>query len=158
MQPLFALEQGGPVQDDGHPERSPRWLCRQLCEKAAQLGRSFELRHRIELFESACEGIRKAPHRPGRELRVFRLEIQPVDFGQQTSGRFQLAVDERRVEDQLRRVVGDLRLSPRLNLALQRLEVPLNPVHADRDVSTRLKLLVCLARTGVNTPETMFPN
>ena len=30
-------------------------------------------------------------------------------------------------------VVPDLCLPPRLNLALQRLEVPLNPVHADRE-------------------------
>ena len=45
---------------------------------------------------------------------------------------FQLAVDEGRVEDQLRRVIGDLGLPPSPHLALQRFEVPLNPVHANR--------------------------
>ena len=145
-QRLFVLEQAGPVQDDGHPERSPRWLCRQLCEKAAQLGRCLELRHRIELLEGAGEGVRQAPHRPGREFRVLRLEIQPVDLGQQAPGRFQLAVNERRVEDQLRRVIGDLRLPPRLNLALQRLEVPLNPVHADRERINQVEALGVLGQ------------
>jgi hypothetical protein len=58
---------------------------------------------------------------------------------------------------QLRRIVGDLRFSPQFNLTLQRLEVPLNPIHSSGErVSMRLKLLVCLARTGVNTPETML--
>jgi hypothetical protein len=56
-----------------------------------------------------------------------------VDLGQQTLGRFQLAVDERRVQDQPCGIVGDLRLPPKFNLALQRLEVPLDPVHAYRE-------------------------
>jgi hypothetical protein len=36
-------------------------------------------------------------------------------------------------EDQLCRAIGDLGLPPRLILALQRFEVPLNAVHADRE-------------------------
>jgi hypothetical protein len=126
-----------------------------LSEKGAQLGRWLELRHRIELLEGAGEGVRQAPHGPGRELRILRLEIQPVDLGQQAPGRFQFAVDEGRVEDQLCGVVGDLRLPPRLNLALQRLEVPLNPVDSKRERINQVETLVCLASTGVNTPETM---
>jgi hypothetical protein len=55
---------------------------RQLCEKAAQLGPRFELRHRIKLLEGADESIRQAPHGSGRELRIFRLEMQPMDLGQ----------------------------------------------------------------------------
>jgi hypothetical protein len=90
-----------------------------LCEKAAQLGRCLELRHRIELLEGAGEGIREAPHGPSREFRVLRLKIQPMDLRQQASGRLQLAVNESRVEDQPRRIIGDLRLPPRLNLALR---------------------------------------
>jgi hypothetical protein len=44
---------------------------------------------------------------------------------------------------------------PRLDLSLHRLKVAwMRPTPTD-SVSTRLKLLVCLARTGVNTPETM---
>jgi hypothetical protein len=54
-----------------------------------------------------------------------------VDLGQQTPGRFQFALDERRVEDQLRRVIGDLRLPPGLDLALQWFEVPLDAIHTD---------------------------
>jgi hypothetical protein len=42
------------------------------------------------------------------------------------------------------------------DLALQRLEVPLNSVPPTESVSMRLKLLVCLASTGVNAPETML--
>jgi hypothetical protein len=69
-----------------------------------------------------------------------------VDFGQQTSRRFQLAVDERRVEDQLRRVVGDLRLPPQFHLALQGLEVPLNPVHSDRERVNQVEALGVLGQ------------
>ena len=58
-------------------------------------------------------------NRPGRELRILRLEIQVVDLGQQAPRLFQLAVDECRVEVQLRRIVGDLCLPPGLHLALQ---------------------------------------
>jgi len=42
------------------------------------------------------------------------------------------AVDERRVGDQLRRVIGDLDLPPGLQLALQRFEVPLNSADRER--------------------------
>jgi len=72
--------------------------------------------------------------------------------GNRLLGAFQLTVDKRRVEDQLRRVVGDLSLPPRFNLALQRLEISLNRSTPTESVSTRLKLLVCLASTGVKTP------
>jgi len=80
-----------------------------------------------------------------------------VDFRQQTSVRLELAVDERRVEDELCRVIGDLHRPPRLNLTFKRLEVPLNPVYAYREGINQVEALVCLASTGVNTPETMFP-
>ena len=63
----------------------------------------------------------------------MRLEIEPVNVGQQAPWRFQLAVNKRRIEDQFRCVVSDLCFSPRLDLVLQRFEVPLNPVHADRE-------------------------
>lgn len=117
-----------------------------MCEKAAQLGRCFELRHRIKLLEGAGEGVRQAPHGPGREFRVLRLEVEPVDLGQEAPGSFQLAINECGVEDQLRCLVGDLRLPPRLNLALQRLEVPLNPVHADRERVNQVEALGVLGQ------------
>ena len=63
---------------------------------------------------------------------------------QQASRGFQFAIHERQVEDQLCRLISDLRLPPRLNLALQRLEVPLNPVHADRECVNQVEALAVL--------------
>jgi hypothetical protein len=42
----------------------------------------------------------ETPHRPCREFRIFRLEIEPVNFRQQAPRRVQGAVDKRVVEDQ----------------------------------------------------------
>jgi hypothetical protein len=56
------------------------------------------------------------------------------------------AVDERIVKDQLCALVRDLRLPPRLNLALQRLEVSLNPVHADRERVNEIESLGVLGQ------------
>ena len=69
-----------------------------------------------------------------------------MDLGEQAPGSFQLAVDKRRIEDQLRRLISDLRLPPCLNLALQRLEVPLNPVHADRERVNEIEALGMLGK------------
>lgn len=73
-----------------------------------------------------------------------------MDLGQEAPGGFQLAIDERRVEDQLRLVIGDLRLPPRLNLALERLNVPLIPVHAH---SQRIDQSDALTVFGQNVAE-----
>jgi len=56
------------------------------------------------------------------------------------------AVDERIVKDQLCALVRDLHLPPRLDLALQRLEVPLNPVHADRECINQVEALGVLGQ------------
>jgi hypothetical protein len=120
----------------------------QLVQKFAQLGRRFELWHRIESLERAGEGVRQAPHRSRRELRVFRLEIEAVNLGQQASWRFQLAVDERRVQDQPCGIVGDLRLPPQFNLALQGLEIPLDSVHAYRERINQVEALGVLGQDG----------
>ena len=95
----------------------------------------------LTIFFLPGEGVRQAPHRPGRELRILRFEVQPVDLGQQTSGRLKLGVDKCRVDDQLRRIIGDLSLPPGLHLALLRFEVPLNPVHADRECINQAEAL-----------------
>ncbi|MBZ5505132.1 MAG: hypothetical protein LAO78_06575 [Acidobacteriia bacterium] len=63
----------------------------------------------------------------------MRFEVQPMDFGEQSSRRFELAVNERGVEDHFAVSSVILRLPPGLHLALQRVEVPLNPVHSDRE-------------------------
>jgi hypothetical protein len=53
-----------------------------------------------------------------------------LDLRQQASWRFQLAVDERRVQDQHCGIVGDLGLPPQFNLALQGPGIPLDSVPA----------------------------
>ena len=63
-----------------------------------------------------------------------------------TSGCFQLAIDERGIEDQLGLGVRDLRLWPALDLALQRLKVPLNPVNADRKRADQVEALGVLGQ------------
>ena len=84
-------------------------------------------------LKALVKRVREAPHSPSREFLVLRLEIEAVNFRKQASGNFRLAIDERRVEDQPSRVIGDLRPSPQFNLPLERLEVPLNPVHSNRE-------------------------
>ena len=43
-------------------------------------------------------------------------------------------------------IVGDLRLSPQFNLALQRLEVPLDSVHAHRERINQIEVLGVLGQ------------
>ena len=69
-----------------------------------------------------------------------------MNLRRQSSRRFQLAVNERGVEDQPRRIVGDLRLPPQFRLALQRLEVSLNSVHANRERINEIEALGVLGK------------
>jgi hypothetical protein len=62
-------------------------------------------------------------------------------FWQQALWCIELAIHKRRVEDQPRLGVGDLRLPPQLHLALQRLKVPLNPINADRERVNQVEAL-----------------
>src|SRR5215472_4305150 len=110
----------------------PRWLCRQLGEAFAQLSRRVELRNGIKLLECACKRVRQAPHCSRRELRILRLEVMAMDFGQQASWSVELAIDKCRVADQLRLRIADLSLAPGLDLTLHRLKVPLDAVHSVR--------------------------
>ncbi len=110
----------------------------------SQLVRRLELRNRIELLESACERVRQARHRALRELRVFRLEVQPVHFGQKTPGSVEGAVDERAVENQFCALVGDLSLPPQLRLALHRLDVPLDAVYSNGERIDQVEALTVL--------------
>src|SRR5271157_4741942 len=70
-------------------------LGRQLRKERAQFDRGFELRGVIKLLERAGEGIRQAPHGPGRELRVFGLKVEPMDFRQKTPWSIEGTIDER---------------------------------------------------------------
>jgi hypothetical protein len=121
-------------------------LVRQLVQKLVQLRCRLELRHRIKLLERAGEGVGQTPHRTRRELLVLRLEVQPVDLGQQTPGRVQLAIDKGRIEDQLRAFIGDLRLPPVFDLALQGLEIPLDSVYAYRECVNQVEALGVLGQ------------
>ncbi len=103
-------------------------LRRQSKQECSQFRRGFELGHWIYLLEGAGERIRQAPHRPRRELLVLRLEIEPVDFGEKSTWRFQLAIHERGIENQLRPFVGDLRLPPLFHLAPHRFKASLDPI------------------------------
>jgi hypothetical protein len=55
-----------------------------------------------------------------------------MNLGEEALGSIQLAINEPRVEDQLLLGICDLRLAPRLDLALHRLEVSLHSVNANR--------------------------
>ena len=74
------------------------------------------------------------------------LKVQPVDLGQQAPGRIQLAIDERRIKDQLGPLIGDLRLPPVFNLALHGFEVPLDPVYSDRKGVNQIEALAVLGQ------------
>ena len=72
---------------------------------------------------------------------MFRFKVEPVDVGQETSGRFQLAINERGIEDEFGLGVGELRLPPPLDLALQGLEIPLNALDPDRQCVQQVEAL-----------------
>ena len=52
-----------------------------------------------------------------------------MNLRQQALGRFQFAIDERRVENQPRPIIGDLCLPPILDLPPHRFEIPLDAVY-----------------------------
>lgn len=56
------------------------------------------------------------------------------------------AVDERIVKDQFCALVRDLRLPPRLDLALHRLEVPLDSVHSYGKSINQIEALAVLGQ------------
>ena len=64
-----------------------------------------------------------------------------MDVGQQTPGRFQLAVDECDIEDQLCALIGELCLPPVFDLALHGFEVSLDSVQAYRERIGEAELL-----------------
>ena len=118
----------------------------QLTKEFSELCSGLELRHGIELLEGARKRIRQAPHGSGRELRVFRFKVKAVNVGEKALGCFEFTVDERRIEDQLGSIIGDLRLAPGVNLPLHRLKVTLNAVHSDRQCIDQVKALGVLGQ------------
>jgi hypothetical protein len=140
---------------NGPPAGSVGALGRQLVQEFAQLGSGLELRDRVELLEGAGECVGQTPHRTPREFLVLRLKVQPVDLGQQTPGRVQLAIDKGRIEDQLGPLIGDLRLPPVFDLALHGLEVPLDSVHSNGKGINQIEALAVL---GQNRSEHAWDN
>jgi hypothetical protein len=71
---------------------------------------------------------------------------------------FDPALDERFIDDHLGRHIRQVTLLPGFNLFSHRLKVPLHAINATEMHSISENDFECFASTGVNTPETMFPN
>ena len=61
-----------------------------------------------------------------------RLEVVPMNVPSESARNAEFAFDERPIDHQLRLLVRDLTGSPGLDLLAERIEIALNPVHADR--------------------------
>ncbi len=72
-----------------------------LLKERAQAGGSLEMRDRVNLLERRGEGVGERPERPGREVRVRRVEVQVVDAPVEMARHFELAFDERLVDEEL---------------------------------------------------------
>src|SRR5271166_3616615 len=76
--------------------------CEPLFQKRTQLRSGLELRYRIEFFERGRECIGQTPHGPWPELFILRLEVQVMHPPSEVLRDFELAFDERLVDDHLR--------------------------------------------------------
>ena len=101
-------------------------------EEGSELRGCLEERNRIEGFQGRSEGVGEGPHRARCELRVSRLEIVPMHISGESTRNAQVAFDERSIDDQFRVLICDLAGTPCLDLLAEGIEVPLNPVHPDR--------------------------
>ena len=124
-------------------------------QEFAQFGRRLELWNGIEFLECRCEGIGEL--QMVREFLVLRFEVQVVNRPCEVLRRFQFALHKSRVDDHLGCNIGEFVSLPRLHLLSHRFEVALHPVDANRDAMIKENDFECLANTGVNAPETMFP-
>jgi hypothetical protein len=102
-------------------------------QELAQLGRRLELRDGLQFLERRCEGIGQAPDCPRTELLVPRREVQIVHRASKVLGSFELALNERLVDDNLGSDIRQLSSLPGLHLFLHGFEVALHPVHTHRD-------------------------
>src|SRR5215813_446592 len=104
-----ACRPAGPKSQIGRRVRTAHglvsWGLRRLgrLQKPCQLGCCFVLRNRLQFLESTGEGVRQAPHRSRLELLMHRLKIQIVHSPCQVLGKPRLLLDERLVDQQLRR-------------------------------------------------------
>ena len=121
-------------------------LCRKLGEELTQLCRGLELRDWIQPLEGARESVGKAPHSSRRELRILGLEVVAMYLGQQTPGSIQFSLHKRRVQNQLRLIVTDLRSAPAFHLPLHRFEVSLDTVNPYRECVNQVETLAVLGQ------------
>ena len=61
-----------------------------------------------------------------------RLEVVSMNIPRKGALNVEFAFDERPIYHQLRLFIGDLARTPGLDLLAERIEIPLNPVHTDR--------------------------
>jgi hypothetical protein len=108
-------------------------LCEPGFEEFAQLGCRPELRNRIQFLEGRSERVGETPDCSRFELLILALEVEVMHAAGEVFGGFQFALDERLLDDHLRRDVGQFAPLPSLHLLSQRLEIPPHPVNADRN-------------------------
>src|SRR5689334_13977943 len=101
-------------------------------QERSELRSGLEERNRIERLQRRRERIGEGPHRAWSELRMCWLEVVSMNIPSESARNTQFALDERSIDYQLRLFVGDLTGSPGLDLLTERIEIALNPVHADR--------------------------
>ena len=87
-------------------------------KKSSQLRRRPELWDRIEFLERRCECVRQAPHGPGLEFLVLRIEVELVYLPCQVLRDLQITFDECPVDRQLCRRGRQLFGSPTFHLPL----------------------------------------
>src|SRR5207302_10939524 len=75
----------------------------------------------------------QTPDRPRTEVLVLRLEVEIMNCTGQMLRSLQLALDERLVDDHLRRDVGQFTPLPSLHLLSDGFEVALHPINSNRD-------------------------
>src|SRR5438309_1143400 len=83
-------------------------------QEAAERRRRLELRDQVEFLERRRKRIGEAPQGAWFELGVFRIEIEVVYSWRQMFRHFEVRLDERSIDNQLRPGVGELLRAPTL--------------------------------------------
>ena len=93
----------------------------------------LELRDWLQLLECRGKGIGEAPDRARPEFVVPRFEVQIVNPPGQLLRHFESALDERLVDDNFGRDIGEFEPLPGFYLLSHGLEIPLHAIHTDRN-------------------------
>jgi hypothetical protein len=127
-------------------------------KKLSELRCCLELRDGIQFLKRRRERVGETPDRAWSKILILRFEVQVVNRGSEVFGSFQFALDERLTNNYVRGDIGEFALLPRFDLFSHRLEVALHSIHTDRNAVDERNDFECLARTAVNTPETILPS